>query len=192
MDPISSNYPCLGLFHKLTFTYLGVSENVVWPKVIMFTWKMSFGSKPSNVGVSYLQTQIWYFPGWWFGTWFLFFHIYGNNKLPFDELHHFSEGLAATTKQFDQFHQFPSCNSWMTFFLGMVRCSTLSLQSIVARPCDSQCFSKPWKYGWFHRWTFPELSKIIPGLVNVYKKPWKAPCYQWVNQLFLLSMGHFQ
>ena len=36
--------------------------------------------------------------GWWFGTWILFFHILGI-IIPTDEVHHFSEGLAATTNQ---------------------------------------------------------------------------------------------
>ena len=34
-----------------------------------------------------------------FGTWILFFHSVGNVMIPTDELHHFSEGLAATTNQ---------------------------------------------------------------------------------------------
>ena len=38
--------------------------------------------------------------GWWFGTWIFHFSKYlGNVILPFDELNHFSEGLAAQNHQ---------------------------------------------------------------------------------------------
>jgi len=37
--------------------------------------------------------------GWWFVTFGLFFHSVGKFIIPTDEVHHFSEGLAATTNQ---------------------------------------------------------------------------------------------
>jgi len=38
-----------------------------------------------------------WFSGWWFGTFFIFSYV-GNFIIPFDELHHFSEGLKPPTR----------------------------------------------------------------------------------------------
>ena len=44
-------------------------------------------------------------PGWWFGTFGLFFHSVGNVIIPTDELHHFSEGLKPPTSYICIKHQ---------------------------------------------------------------------------------------
>ena len=60
----------------------------------LMVWNHGFFSDFPKRGVDHHSMT-----GWWFGTLILFFLSVGNFIIPTDEVHHFLEGLAATTNQ---------------------------------------------------------------------------------------------
>ena len=60
---------------------------------------LNFGRiHPIRASIRLIRFVPAYLSGWWFGTFFTFAYI-GNFIILTDELHDFSEGLAATTNQ---------------------------------------------------------------------------------------------
>ena len=111
-----------------------------------FCWLMLWRSCRSGMhlgvqnGDPFHSWDLW--TGWWFEKRLLFFHSVGNVIIPTDEVHHFSEGFAATT------------NQWMKWSHGTTGPRKMGLESghPVEKTLEIRFHNWMLYQGWFRKW----------------------------------------